>query len=203
VAEAVAALNIQLDNLCQFLPQDRVVAFAQMTPCELLLETEKAFGSRQLHDQHTELIAEKQGMKDLEAAVASHASGLERLRGVNAGLERDVERFKARSELLAKADAMRGKLPWLMYERAREEHEKSRDKLAAGRKNVRFCGRRVLACAACSALTRACASARAAQGEGGCAEGVLSAAQVRAALPHTLAHAPGRSQAHAHAHASR
>ena len=137
VAEAVAALNIQLDNLCQFLPQDRVVAFAQMSPTELLVETEKAFGARELHEQHMALINAKQGMRDLEAEVAATAASLERLKGINAGMERDVERFQARAALLAKADGMKLKLPWLKYEAARAAHEESRDKLQAGKKSVR------------------------------------------------------------------
>jgi hypothetical protein len=156
VTEVVAGLNIQLDNLCQFLPQDRVVAFAQMSPCELLLETEKAFGSRELHEQHTSLIAEKQSMKDLESTVAAHAAQLERLRGINSGLERDVKRFNARAELTAKADTMKKKLPWLLYEDARSKHEEAKEVLAAGKKSVR--PRAHAGCAAlCAAWLPPCA----------------------------------------------
>jgi hypothetical protein len=35
------ANNVQLDNLCQFLPQDKVVEFARLNPQQLLEETEK------------------------------------------------------------------------------------------------------------------------------------------------------------------
>ena len=35
-------LNIQVGNLCQFLPQDRVADFARMSQQELLENTEKA-----------------------------------------------------------------------------------------------------------------------------------------------------------------
>jgi chromosome segregation ATPase len=163
VQEVVAALNIQLDNLCQFLPQDRVVAFAQMSPCELLLETEKAFGSRELHEQHTSLIGEKQSMKDLEGAVAAHAASLERLRGINSGLERDVERFNARAELTAKADMMKKKLPWLRYEDARGKHDEAKEALAAGKKSVRALKRTRFACVGallCGAARWRCRRAR-------------------------------------------
>lgn len=119
VVEAVAGLNVQLDNLCQFLPQDRVVAFAQMSPCELLVETEKAFGARELHEAHVKLLNGKQGMKDLEREVAAAGTELEKLQAANAGMERDVERFKKREEMTAKAEAMQAKLPWLRYEGAR------------------------------------------------------------------------------------
>ena len=38
-------LNIQVGNLCQFLPQERVTEFARMNPQQLLESTEKAVRS--------------------------------------------------------------------------------------------------------------------------------------------------------------
>ena len=35
-------LNIQVGNLCQFLPQEKVADFSRMSPQELLESTEKA-----------------------------------------------------------------------------------------------------------------------------------------------------------------
>lgn len=37
-------LNIQVNNLCQFLPQDRVADFSKMNPQQLLESTEKCVG---------------------------------------------------------------------------------------------------------------------------------------------------------------
>ena len=42
VEELINRLNIQLGNLCQFLPQDKVADFAKMSQVELLENTEKA-----------------------------------------------------------------------------------------------------------------------------------------------------------------
>lgn len=42
VEELVAELNIQVANLCQFLPQEKVSEFARMNAQELLENTEKA-----------------------------------------------------------------------------------------------------------------------------------------------------------------
>jgi hypothetical protein len=52
-----AKLTIQLDNLCQFLPQEKVVEFSKMSPTELLLSTERAIGSGRLADMHEKLIS--------------------------------------------------------------------------------------------------------------------------------------------------
>lgn len=62
-------LGVQLDNLCQFLPQDRVVEFAKMTPEALLQETEKAIGNAELYNMHKQLIDKKDGIAGLEREV--------------------------------------------------------------------------------------------------------------------------------------
>lgn len=49
-------LNIQLDNLCQFLPQEKVVEFSKMSPEELLVNTERAIGDAHLAKMHSQLI---------------------------------------------------------------------------------------------------------------------------------------------------
>lgn len=56
VKATVAKFNIQFDNLCQFLPQDKVVEFARMDAYELLVATEKALGDSKLYTTHKELI---------------------------------------------------------------------------------------------------------------------------------------------------
>ena len=66
VIEAVAGLNIQLDNLCQFLPQDKVVEFARMKPVELLSATERAVGNADLARLHEELITEREELRNLD-----------------------------------------------------------------------------------------------------------------------------------------
>ncbi|KAG0699950.1 Structural maintenance of chromosomes protein 5 [Chionoecetes opilio] len=48
VMEKMVELNIQMDSLCQFLPQDRVADFALMNSQQLLVATEKAVEAPQL-----------------------------------------------------------------------------------------------------------------------------------------------------------
>jgi hypothetical protein len=56
VTERVARLNVQVGNLCSFLPQDKVSAFAAMSPVELLRETENAAGDERLKGWHATLV---------------------------------------------------------------------------------------------------------------------------------------------------
>ncbi|KAL2461210.1 Structural maintenance of chromosomes protein 5 [Abeliophyllum distichum] len=116
INEVIQGFNIQVNNLTQFLPQDRVCEFAKLTPVQLLEETEKAVGDPQLPVQHNTLIVKSQELKKFERAVESNKGSLDQLKAVNAELERDVERVRQREELLAKAESMKKKLPWLKYD---------------------------------------------------------------------------------------
>lgn len=57
VREMVRSFNIQLDNLCHFLPQERVKEFATLSPERLLVETERTLGHGELARSHQTLIA--------------------------------------------------------------------------------------------------------------------------------------------------
>lgn len=57
IKQMVKLLNIQLDNLCHFLPQERVAEFASLSPEKLLLETERTLGNGELAMQHERLIS--------------------------------------------------------------------------------------------------------------------------------------------------
>lgn len=56
IGELTRNMNIDINNLCQILPQERVVEFSKMSPKDLLLSTEKSFGDEQMFKNHQELI---------------------------------------------------------------------------------------------------------------------------------------------------
>ena len=96
VLELTAEFDIQLDNLCQFLPQDRVDAFSKMTPPQLLLETQKALGSTagNLHELQAELVR-------LQDAGSGEAAALAALKKRHVDLTEEVgllERERGRQE---------------------------------------------------------------------------------------------------------
>ncbi|XP_039282102.1 structural maintenance of chromosomes protein 5 [Nilaparvata lugens] len=55
IEDLMKSLQIQVDNLCQFLPQDRVHDFAKMNKQELLDNTQKSVGSPKLYQMFNEL----------------------------------------------------------------------------------------------------------------------------------------------------
>lgn len=128
IAEIVKKFNIQVNNLTQFLPQDRVCEFAKLTPVQLLEETEKAVGDPRLPVQHRALISKSHELRNLERAVRQNRETLDQLKSLNAEQERDVERVRQREELLAKVDSMKKKLPWLKYDMKKAEYIEAKEK---------------------------------------------------------------------------
>ncbi|MCD9560307.1 Structural maintenance of chromosomes protein 5 [Datura stramonium] len=121
VTDIIQRFNIQVNNLTQFLPQDRVCEFAKLTPVQLLEETEKAVGDPRLPVQHVDLISKSEELKKSERTVKSGRETLDQLKEVNSQLERDVERLRQREHLLAQAESMKKKLPWLKYDAKKAE----------------------------------------------------------------------------------
>ncbi|TXG55854.1 hypothetical protein EZV62_017167 [Acer yangbiense] len=122
VLEIIQRFNIQVNNLTQFLPQDRVCEFAKMTPIQLLEETEKAVGDPQLPVQHRALVEKSRELKKIECAVEKNGDTLNQMKALNAEQEKDVERVRQREELLAKVESMKKKLPWLKYDMKKAEY---------------------------------------------------------------------------------
>ncbi|OWM78401.1 hypothetical protein CDL15_Pgr016125 [Punica granatum] len=127
IAEVIQRFNIQVNNLTQFLPQDRVCEFAKLTPIQLLEETEKAVGDPQLPVQHYTLVDKSRELKIIERSIEKKGETLNQLKALNAEQERDVERVRQREELLAKVDDMKKKLPWLKYDIKKAEYMEAKE----------------------------------------------------------------------------
>ncbi|XP_010547291.1 PREDICTED: structural maintenance of chromosomes protein 5 [Tarenaya hassleriana] len=122
ITEIIQRFNIQVNNLTQFLPQDRVCEFAKLTPVQLLEETEKAVGDPGLPVQHRALVEKSRELKQLERAVEKNGETLNLLKGLNDEQERDVVRIRQRDLLLKKVESMKKKLPWLKYDMKKAEY---------------------------------------------------------------------------------
>uniref|UniRef100_A0A0E0DVB5 Structural maintenance of chromosomes protein 5 n=1 Tax=Oryza meridionalis TaxID=40149 RepID=A0A0E0DVB5_9ORYZ len=136
VIDLIKKFNIQVNNLTQFLPQDRVCEFAKLTPIQLLEETEKAVGDPNLPIQHRQLIDRSKELKILQVAVKQKEQTLNNLKALNAEQEKDVERVRQRDRLLKKAELMKKKLPWLKYDMKKKEYKEAREKEKTEKKKM-------------------------------------------------------------------
>lgn len=128
VVEYAKSFSIQIDNLCQFLPQDKVVEFAAMTPVELLKSTQRAVGSQEMIDMHENLKELGQKHKEIQARQASDQDTLGNLEGRQRMQEADVERMRERESIKERVRLMEAARPFARYREARLRHKEAKEK---------------------------------------------------------------------------
>ncbi|XP_010166924.1 structural maintenance of chromosomes protein 5, partial [Antrostomus carolinensis] len=123
VEEQITALNIQVDNLCQFLPQDKVGEFAKLSKIELLEATEKSIGPPEMYQFHCELKNFREKEKELENLCRDKTNSLEKMKQRLERYKQDVERYHERKRHLDLVEMLERKRPWVEYENVRQQHE--------------------------------------------------------------------------------
>lgn len=132
VVQLASELGAQITNLCQFLPQDKVSEFAQMSPAQMLVATMAAAASEETCLQHTKLIDIRKNDRKVEEALEKDLKEKEMNQRVLEGLKTQMLRAKERESRLKKIALMEKKLPWLQYQRDRQrfiDFKATRDRL--------------------------------------------------------------------------
>lgn len=119
VIELCRELSIQIDNLCQFLPQDKVVEFAAMTPVELLKSTQRAVASQEMIHMHEELKDLRKKQKSVQEKCDMDQDALSNLESRQRGQEADVERMRERDEIVKRVEFLEAARPLCEYRRMR------------------------------------------------------------------------------------
>ncbi|KIJ57229.1 hypothetical protein M422DRAFT_23312 [Sphaerobolus stellatus SS14] len=122
----LAALNVQVGNLCSFLPQDRVVEFAKMTPQQLLKETQRCAGDEHLTEWHQELIDKGKDLKKIQIAVGDETKRIEQFQERQNSQEKEVKRYKERKEVEKKIKLYEIVLPFCEYRESKEIYDKAK-----------------------------------------------------------------------------
>ncbi|EFQ97189.1 chromosomes protein 5 structural maintenance [Nannizzia gypsea CBS 118893] len=99
VLSLAKSFSIQIDNLCQFLPQDKVSEFAALSPVELLHSTQRAAAGPEMAKWHDDLKELRSGQKDILEESASQREHLANLEKRQQMQREDVERMKQREEV--------------------------------------------------------------------------------------------------------
>ncbi|CAB3379508.1 Hypothetical predicted protein [Cloeon dipterum] len=115
VNEFVKSMNIQMDNLCQFLSQERVQDFTKMNAKELLINTEKTVGSSEMYENHQRLITLCKSGGGQEKSVSNMEEGLIREKSRLEQLEVRMQGMRERVELVKKLTHVKAKIPWVEY----------------------------------------------------------------------------------------
>ena len=119
-------LRIQIDNLCQFLPQEKVADFAGLSSIELLDRTMQAVASPEMLDQQKRLKELYQQQKE---SLRTLGDGAEQLKGLEArqeALQADVDKIKEREEVQRQVQEYEDALVVLEYMTARDVYHQAK-----------------------------------------------------------------------------
>jgi chromosome segregation ATPase len=112
--------NISIDNLCTFLPQDRVGSFSGFNSKQLLEETEKSLsGSQHLFETHQTLIKLEAEFLTGDNNVDAIRKRLKASEADFANMEREKQRMQERQDALESIDLLEKKIIWLKYDEIR------------------------------------------------------------------------------------
>ncbi|OJT15503.1 Structural maintenance of chromosomes protein 5 [Trametes pubescens] len=137
VSARMAELNVQVGNLCTFLPQDRVAEFARMTPQELLKQTQLAAGNEHLTAWHQTLISSGKELRREQELVDADKDQLKTMEDRNANLERDVRRYEERRALEQQIELLEFIVPIKEYYEAREKYRIMKPQQREALRNLR------------------------------------------------------------------
>ncbi|KAF5022389.1 hypothetical protein F66182_5562 [Fusarium sp. NRRL 66182] len=137
VQQLMRKLKIQVDNLCQFLPQDRVVEFAACTPVDLLRETLRAAAPEEMLDWQKQLQDLHKDKKELEQSSHVDVETLRNLESRQQGLQADVDRIREREEIQENVKNLKSALVLSKYSEARTKHKEAKDRKKNAERSLR------------------------------------------------------------------
>ena len=120
VKALVEDYDIAVDNMCTFLPQDRVGSFSGFDAKQLLQETEKSLsGTKHLYQQHLALIDLEKEISSSGSNVSSVEERLKQLQEDNERLEREKELMEERKQHEKSLKLLEQKKAWLEFDLVR------------------------------------------------------------------------------------
>ena len=131
------SFSIQIDNLCQFLPQDRVVEFAALSPVELLKSTQRAIASEDMITWHDELIELGQNLRKVEQTRKSETEDLRNLENRQRMQEADVQRLRERESIKTNIQNLLAVRPVVEYATIKKQFEEIKAKHHEAEKELR------------------------------------------------------------------
>lgn len=121
VRRIVKGLNIQLDNLCHFLPQERVAEFASLSPEKLLLEMERTIGDNALLQQHQLLVELDDGWVEATKKVETLEETIKDLETDVAKFEQEAQKYQEYEVKMKEIDCHRKLLPYAKLQDVKEQ----------------------------------------------------------------------------------
>ena len=119
VIQLAQELGVQISNLCQFLPQDKVSEFAQMSPEQMLITTMTATSSEETCKQYEQLLQKKKEERKLNQSLQNDKINLDNNQRALTKLQTLKQRALERESRRKRIEILKRKRPWLLYQQAR------------------------------------------------------------------------------------
>ncbi|EAU32569.1 hypothetical protein ATEG_07185 [Aspergillus terreus NIH2624] len=128
VQKLAQSFSIQVDNLCQFLPQDKVSEFAALTPIELLHSTQRAAAGPEMIEWHENLKRLRAEQKKLQVDNQGDKDLLTNLENRQEMQRPDVERMRQRAQIKRKIEMLEFIRPIPRYKEIYAQYNEMRQK---------------------------------------------------------------------------
>ncbi|CAG9801367.1 unnamed protein product [Chironomus riparius] len=117
--------NIHVDNLCMFLPQDRVQDFTKLNPQEILYNTQTSVCSQEIIDHFESLKQKREQQKNVTKNNADIQVQLEDHVNRNSQLHSLIENSKLKDKLIKELDMHKKKHNWLEYDSVKKRYDEA------------------------------------------------------------------------------
>lgn len=128
VMKKVASLHIQLDNLCMFLPQERVKEFSTLKPPQLLTATEQAINP-EVYETHQNLLKDFSKLNDMTTKIGDLTENYNKYTTAIDQMKGDVMRYRQVEECKKSIETYKKAIPWAEYQRAKADHAQCKNEL--------------------------------------------------------------------------
>lgn len=112
--EKTKEFNIQIDNLCQFLPQDRVQDFTKMNSQELLRNTQNSVCTPETINTFKQLLEQREIQVNFDRIHNENIAKLKEAEDRNDELKTQIDTADARNALLEDIAMCERKMAWLV-----------------------------------------------------------------------------------------
>ncbi|KAJ9267116.1 hypothetical protein DTO212C5_6034 [Paecilomyces variotii] len=115
VLKLAQSFSIQIDNLCQFLPQDKVSEFAALSPVELLHSTQRAAAGPEMVQWHEDLKKLRAEQKKLQTDIRADHDLVANLENRQELQRADVESMRQRAAIKRRIEMLEFSRPITRY----------------------------------------------------------------------------------------
>ncbi|KRZ25568.1 Structural maintenance of chromosomes protein 5 [Trichinella pseudospiralis] len=114
--------QIQVNNICQFLAQDRVVEFSKQSPVDLLKNTIFTVGQCDLKEKYDTMHLFKQNIAEAKSAKKCHLEKQKELHARICSLEPSMRAYRYQQRKKEELRRLKTKLSYVHYEQARIQY---------------------------------------------------------------------------------